>query len=160
MIRRSSLTLVLLAASLVAAGCVPRVQQPQVWLQGARLASLGISGGVVDVRLSVHNPNGFAVETRGLTYDLALRDPDAEEWVDFTDGRIDEPLRVGARDTLEVVVPVEFSYRGLGRAMRSLIEQGAFDYRLSGVVELRGPIRRDIRYDHTGRYAPSDDRPT
>jgi LEA14-like dessication related protein len=154
MMKRAMLVTVLGALVGVLA-CVPRVQQPQVWLEGARLSSLGISGGVIDVRLSVHNPNRFAVEARALTYDLALRDPDRDRWVDFTEGRIDGDLRVPGRDTLEVMVPVEFSYRGLGQAMRSLIERGSFDYRLSGVVELRGPVRRDIRYNHTGRYAPA-----
>lgn len=152
------LRLALLAASLGLVACVPRVQQPNVWLEAARLSSLGVSGGVIDVRLSVHNPNRFAVRAQGLTYDLALRDPGAEQWVDFTEGRIEDDLRVGAGDTLDVVVPVQFTYRGLGHAMRSLIERGAFEYRLSGVVELRGPVRRDIRYHQTGRYAPGADR--
>jgi LEA14-like dessication related protein len=153
---RNILKIGALAALLLALGaCLPRVQQPQVWLDGARLSSLGLRGAVVDVRLSVHNPNSFAVETRGLSYDLAVRELGSEQWVDFTEGRIDEPLRVGARDTVEVVVPVEFSYRGLGDAFRSLIDQGAFDYRVSGVVELQGPVRRNIPYRHTGRYEPN-----
>jgi LEA14-like dessication related protein len=149
--------LVLLATSAVLAACVPRVQQPEVSLQGARLASLGLAGGVIEVRLSVHNPNRFAIVTRGLTYDLALRDPAREDWVEFTEGRIDEVLRVPSRDTLEVMVPVEFSYRGLDEALRALISRGSFEYRLSGVVELQGPVRRDIRYRHTGRYSPTGD---
>jgi LEA14-like dessication related protein len=149
--------LVLLTASAVLASCVPRVQQPEVSLQGARLASLGLSGGVIEVRLSVHNPNRFAVETRGLTYDLALRDADRDRWVEFTEGRIDDALRVPGRETLEVTLPVQFSYRGLDEALRALITRGSFDYRLSGVVELQGPVRRDIRYQHTGRYSPSGD---
>lgn len=147
----------LLAASAMLTACVPRVQQPEVALQGARLASLGLSGGVIEVRLSVHNPNRFAVETRALTYDLSLRDPAADRWVAFTEGRIDDALRVPARDTLQVTLPVEFSYRGLDQAVRALVSRGSFDYRLSGVVELQGPVRRDIRYQHTGRYSPTGD---
>jgi LEA14-like dessication related protein len=139
----------------VLAACVPRVQQPEVWLEGARLASVGITGGVVDVRLSIHNPNRFAVEARGLTYQLEVRDPVADRWVPFTDGRLDGELRVGGRDTVEVTIPVEFSYRGLNEALRALVDRGSFDYRLAGVVELQGPVRRDIRYQHTGRYAPT-----
>jgi LEA14-like dessication related protein len=135
--------------------CMPRVEQPEVWLEGVRISSLGLTGGVVDVRLSVHNPNRFAVEARALSYDFQIRDPDGERWVPFTGGRLDGDLRVAARDTLEVRVPVEFSYRGLGEAWRSLVDRGSFDYRVSGVVELQGPVRRDIRYQHAGRYAPT-----
>jgi LEA14-like dessication related protein len=151
--RRTTVLLLVAAAALT--GCVPRMQQPEVRLHGARLSSLGLTGGVVDVRLSVHNPNRFAVDARALSYDLQIRDPDRDLWVPFTDGRLDDDLRIGAWDTLEVLVPVEFSYRGLGEAMRSLIDRGSFDYRLTGVVELRGPIRRDIPYRHTGRYHPA-----
>lgn len=155
MMKTRTMGMVLLAASAVLVACVPRVQQPEVVLQGARLASLGLSGGVIEVRLSVHNPNRFAVEARALTYDLALRDAAGDRWVELTEGRIDDTLRVPARDTLEVTLPVEFSYRGLDQAVRALVSRGSFDYRLSGVVELQGPVRRDIRYQHTGRYSPT-----
>lgn len=147
--------LVLLAASVTLAACSPRVQQPEVWLQGVRLASLGLTGGVLEVRLSVHNPNRFGVEARGLSYDLALRAPDAEAWVEFTEGRVDEGLRVAGRDTLELTLPVEFSYRGLGQAVRGLVDRGSFEYRISGVVDLRSPVRRELPYRHEGRYSPT-----
>jgi LEA14-like dessication related protein len=155
MMMRSRVILVLALVAAAASACVPRVQQPEVWLEGARLSSVGLTGGVIDVRLSVHNPNRFAVQARGLTYELEVRDPQREQWVPFTDGQITDELRLGGRDTLEVTVPVEFNYRGLNEAVRALVDRGSFDYRLVGVVELVGPVRRDIRYHHTGRYAPS-----
>jgi LEA14-like dessication related protein len=151
------LTMTLLAAVVALGACAPRVEQPEIRLEEARLASLGIRGGVIELRLSVHNPNRFAVEARGLTYDLEVRDPDREVWIPFTDGRIDETLRVGARDGTEIRLPVEFTYRGLGEAMRGLLDRGSFEYRVSGVVELQTPVRRDVRYQHAGRYAPSGD---
>jgi LEA14-like dessication related protein len=144
--------LVLLAISTLLAACAPRIEQPEVWLENVRLASLGLTGGVIEVQLSVHNPNRFAVEASGLTYDLALRARDADDWVEFTEGRLDEGLRVAARDTLELAVPVQFSYRGLGQAARGLVDQGSFEYRVSGVVELRAPVRRELPYQRTGLY--------
>lgn len=137
------------------AACAPRVQQPEIRMEEARVASLGIRGGVLDVRLSVHNPNRFSVEARGLTYDLEIRDPERDLWIPFTDGRIEDTLRVGARDAIEVTLPVEFSYRGLGEALRGVITRGSFEYRLSGVVEIQSPVRRDIQYQHAGRYTPA-----
>jgi LEA14-like dessication related protein len=140
--------------ALALSACAARMQQPEVWLEGARLASLGLSGGVVNVRLSVHNPNRFGVTARGLTYDLEVRDAAGTGWIPFTDGRLDHELRIGGRDTLEVEVPVAFSYEGLGGAIRSLMDHGAFDYRVSGVVELKGLVRRQIPYQYMGRYVP------
>ena len=136
-------------------GCVPRLQQPEVWMTGARLVSLGIRGGVIDVELGVHNPNDFPVRADGLTYDLDFRDPDGEDWLDFAEGRIGERLRVAAGDTASVVVPVEFSYRALGDAIRALLDRGSFEYRVSGVVAVEEPIVRDIRYRHAGTVTPS-----
>lgn len=147
-----TIRILMLSGIAALAACVPSVEQPEVRLEGARLASVGLRGGVIEVRLSVHNPNRFAVQAQGLTYDIDVRDPDRDTWVPFTDGRLDGDLRVGGRETAEVMVPVEFTYRGLGEAMRSLIDRGSFDYRLSGVVELQAPVRRDIRYQHSGRY--------
>lgn len=146
----------LAAVLLIATSCVPNVERPQVSLEGARVASLGLSGGVVDVRLSVYNPNRFDLRASGLTYDLDFEDPDGGGWFDFTEGRLDEDLEVAAGDTAMVVVPVEFTYRGLGNVVRGLLERGTFDYRVSGLVAVEGPIRRDIRYDHTGSVTPGD----
>lgn len=141
--------------ALLAASCIPRVEQPQVSLAGARLASLGFSGGVVDVRLSVYNPNRFRLRASGLTYDLDLEDPDDGGWFDFTEGRIDQDLQVAGGDTAVVVIPVRFTYTGLGEIVRGLLDRGTFDYRVSGLVAVEGPVRRDIRYNHTGSVTPT-----
>ena len=143
-----------LAATVLVTACVPKVEQPEVWVAGARLASLGLSGGVVDVRLSVYNPNRFGLRASGLTYDLDFQSPDTEEWLDFTEGRLDEALEVGAGDTTVVVIPVEFSYRGLGEVMRGLLDRGNFEYRVSGLVAVERPLQRDIRYRHNGTVTP------
>ncbi|HUE76669.1 MAG TPA: LEA type 2 family protein [Longimicrobiales bacterium] len=152
-IKTRGIMLVLL--TLLTASCVPRVEQPEVSLVGARLASLGLSGGVVDVRLSVYNPNRFGLRASGLTYDLDFEDPETDGWFDFTEGRVDRDLEVASGDTAIVVVPVEFTYRGLGEIVRGLLERGTFDYRVSGLVAVEGPVRRDIRYNHTGSVTPS-----
>lgn len=142
-------------AGLAVTACIPRVQQPEIWLGGVRLASLGLNGGVVDVRLSVYNPNRFDLDASGLTYDLDLGDPEGDGWIDFTEGTLDQRLRVGSRDTADVVIPVEFSFRSLGQLSRSLLERGTLEYRVRGAVALEGPIRRDIGYRHEGTVSPS-----
>lgn len=139
----------------MASSCIPKVEQPEVSVAGARLASLGLTGGVVDIRLSVYNPNRFALRASGLTYDLDFQDPSQDSWFDFTEGRLDEELEVAAGDTALVVVPVQFTYQGLGEVLRGLLDRGTFDYRVSGEVAVERPIRREIRYRHTGTVTPS-----
>ncbi|MFW6206166.1 MAG: LEA type 2 family protein [Gemmatimonadota bacterium] len=151
---RGSRQAVLVAlAALVA--CVPKVQQPDVWLSGARLVSLGFAGGVIDVELGVYNPNSFVVRTGELTYDLDFADPDGDGWLDFAEGTIREDLRVAAGDTANVVVPVEFGYGSLGGALRALLDRGSFDYRVTGAIAVEEPIMRDIGYRHTGTVTPN-----
>ena len=153
-VRARARSVVLAVGVLVWGACMPKVEQPDVWLGGVRLASIGLNGGVVDVRLSVYNPNRFALEAAGMSYDLEMRDGGGD-WVRFTDGVIQERVRVGAGDTTDIVVPVEFSFSGLGQVARSLLNRGAVEYRVSGEVALEGPIRRDIPYRHEGTVTPS-----
>jgi LEA14-like dessication related protein len=147
-------TIPALALLLTATACAPRVSQPDVWLAGARLVSLGLRGGVIDVELGVYNPNGFMIRAGGLTYHLEFEDPGGDDWLEFAEGRWEEGLRIPAGDTATVVIPVEFSYGGLGGAVRGLMERGSFEYRVEGVVAVEVPVMRDIRYRHTGTVAP------
>lgn len=140
---------------LLLAACVPKMQQPQVSLAGARLASIGFTGGVVNVELSVYNPNRFGFRARGLTYDVDLEDPAGDGWLDFTDGRLDRRIEIASGESVVIEVPVEFEYRELGQAVRGLLDRGSFDYRVSGVVVLESPVRRDFPYRHAGAVTPS-----
>lgn len=142
--------------ALLATACIPRVEQPDVWLSAVRLVSLGISGGVLDVELGVYNPNDFVIRGGGLTYNLDFESPDGEGWLDLAEGSFQEDLRVEAGDTATVVVPVEFSYGGLGAAIRALLERGSFEYRVSGQIAVEEPVVRDLRYRHTGTVTPND----
>lgn len=140
--------------ALVVTACMPNVQQPDVWLTGARLVSLGVGGGVMDVELGVYNPNDFVVRAGGLTYDVDFESPGGDGWLDLAEGRFDEALRIQPGDTASVVVPVEFSYGGLGAVIRGLLDQGSFEYRVNGLIAVEEPIVRDIRYRHTGTVTP------
>ena len=151
MIRGTALAAVLTVLS----GCLPKVEQPEVWLGGAHLSSLGLSGGVVNVRLGVYNPNNFTLQASGLRYDLDFRSPGGDDWADFTDGVLNRDLRVPAGDTLEVTVPVDFSYGDLSNITRGLLERGSFEYRVRGTVALEGPVERDITFRHNGTVTPS-----
>jgi len=147
------------AAALVAillAACAPRVSRPDVHVVGVRLGGLGLRGGLVYVQLSVINPNDFALEAVGLTYDLELRDPAAGgdgQWVDLAEGRFGETVRVPARDSAVVEIPIEFTYAGAGAALRSILDLGTLSYRVSGEVALSKPVRTGVPYRHSGTVA-------
>ena len=60
------------AAVLAVAGCASLgmggFKEPLVHFNDAKLRGLGLSGGSVDVVLSVYNPNGFDLNATRLTY--------------------------------------------------------------------------------------------
>ncbi len=140
----------LVSTPLVLSSCATALKQPGVELTGIRLASLGISGGTVVVRLGVHNPNDFALDAGGLTYHVELSSPGADEWLELADGVFRESVRVEGRDSVVVEIPVEFSYGGLGRALRSLMDYGTVEYRIDGRIDVRRPLRHEIPYRHRG----------
>ncbi|MEJ2186345.1 MAG: LEA type 2 family protein [Gemmatimonadota bacterium] len=133
------------------AACLPRLERPEVRLVSVRVTSLGLTGGNIRVRLNVYNPNGFALDAAGLTYDVELaEDSSGDDWMNLAQGTYDQAVRVGANDSAQVEIPVSFSYSGLSGAFRALIQRGAFDYRIHGSVNLETPIRRKIPYRHRG----------
>jgi LEA14-like dessication related protein len=144
-----------LSGVVVLAGCFGSFQQPEVRLDGVRLGSIGLGGGLIYAQLSVSNPNGFGLEARSLTYDLQLSDAAASdpEWVKLADGKFDEPIVVGARDSTRVEVPVEFSFANVSAIAQALLERGLVDYRVSGMVDVRQPISRSVPYRRAGKVS-------
>ncbi len=149
--RFAALALVVLAAAWTSA-CLPTVQRPDVHLVGVRLGGLGLQGGLLYVQLSVVNPNDFALRASGFTYQIDLREPGEqnESWTHLVEGVFSKDVQVAAHDSTVVEIPVEFRYAGIGTALRSLLDSGTFNYRVSGRVAVEKPIRTELPYRHTG----------
>jgi len=102
-------------------------------------------------RLHITNPNSYGLETRSLSYDLELQDPDsAQKWVRLTQGTVDQTIEVGGDSQTVVEIPFEFRYSELGPAISSLMERGTFRYRVSGKVAVARPLSRTVPYRKTG----------
>lgn len=147
--RTAALTLVAVLAS--TAACSRAFKEPEVRLDRVSVGSLGFEGGVLRVRLVVVNPNGFGLRTNDLRYTFQIaEDAASNEWQDFTEGRFDEDVIVEAHDSTLVEIPIRFSYRDVGAAVRAALARGAFDYRVTGSVHLVEPLRRDIPFRRDG----------
>jgi LEA14-like dessication related protein len=146
---RSILTALLIA--LPAAACAGAYQQPEVQFEGIRLGSVGLRGGTLYAQVLITNPNRFDLETRSLTYDLEVNHPtDAGQWTTLAQGVIDERMRVERRSSKILEVPVQFRYDEMGGALRSILDTGTFNYRVTGDVRLAEPITRTFPYRRTG----------
>lgn len=145
---RRLMTLALLALPL--AGCRTLARQafatPVVEVKDVRVRSIGLTGGTLDVTLTLQNPNEYRLDARAITYEF---------YVDTTrvvTGEVDRLVTLEGQGTSELVVPVTFGYNELGIAMRQYMDKGALDYRVIGQFTIVTPFGSITRpYSGRGR---------
>jgi LEA14-like dessication related protein len=121
---------------------------PVVSLKEVAVTGIGLTGGTVDVVLSIYNPNHFKLDALNMTYRV---DVDSTQ---LGAGALDRRFVVEAGDSSVVRLPVKFSYAGLGAAGRALLSDGTVNYRVRGDFTVGTPLGNFTRpYDRTGRYS-------
>ena len=141
------------AAIAVVAGCSAlgkqAFQQPVVHLQDVRVNGVGLTGGNLDVKLSVYNPNGYRMDATRLSYNLTI----GGENVSLANGALDSRFTVNSNDSSTVTVPVSFTYSGIGAAGRQLLNTGGVDYHVNGDVTVGTVVGNfTVPYSATGRF--------
>ncbi len=122
-------------------------QQPVVKFRDLQVRGIGLTGGSLDVVLSVYNPNGYRLDATKLTYRLMV------DSTALGEGQYDTHFAVQSGDSTIVKLPVTLSYAGLGAAGRQLIGKGAVDYRVLGDVTVSTPVGNFTQpYNQTGRF--------
>ena len=122
--------------------------EPVVTLREVNVTGLGLSGGSIDVVLSVYNPNGYKLDALSMTYQVDV------DTVKLGSGALDGRFVVSGKDSSQVRLPVRFTYAGLGAAGRSLLTAGTVNYRVHGDFTVSTPLGNFTRpYDRTGRYS-------
>src|SRR5688572_4572280 len=147
----------LIAALLVTACNV--VQAPVVELAGVRLRGIGLRGATILAELSIDNPNKFAIESDSVTFQFEARDPrDQRSWALVTSGTNAQRVRIGKGETAVVEIPIDFPYSNLRVPLRSILERGVLDYRISGRVFVRKPLRKSVPFNSEGSLSLGGDR--
>jgi LEA14-like dessication related protein len=109
-------------------------KEPVVTFKDALITGLGISGGTLEVRLGIYNPNSFRLDGTGITYRIAV------DSVPFGNGSLSDQFSVQQGDSTEVRLPLQFSYAGVGQAGRQLIQTGTVNYTVSGEITVGTPL--------------------
>ena len=140
------------AAIALVAGCSvlgkQAFQQPIVHLQDVRINGVGLSGGNLDVKLSVYNPNGYRMDATRMTYNVIVGDS-----VRFATGTVDSRFTVNSNDSSVVTLPISFTYSGIGAAGRQLMNTGGVSYRVNGDVTVGTVVGNfTVPYSATGRF--------
>jgi LEA14-like dessication related protein len=140
--------LVTAMAAVALGGCatlgVGGFKEPLIQFSDVKIRGLGLSGGSLDIVLSVYNPNGFNLNGTRLTYRLMVEDKD------LGSGVLDHAFRVKSKDSTFVTIPMDFTYAGLGAAGRQLLQSGAVNYRVMGDITAAGYT---VPYDQRGRFS-------
>jgi LEA14-like dessication related protein len=140
------------AAIVAVAGCSmlgkQAFQQPIVHLQDVRVNGVGLTGGNLNVRLSVYNPNGYRMDATRMSYNVLVGDS-----VQFATGTVDNRFTVNGNDSSVVTIPVNFTYSGVGAAGRQLLNSGGVNYRVQGDVTVGTVVGNfTVPYTSTGRF--------
>ncbi len=127
-------------AAVALGGCatlgVGGFKQPLVQFSDVKIRGLGLTGGALDIVLSIYNPNGFNLNATRLTYRLMVED------------------RVKDKDSTFVTIPMDFTYAGLGAAGRQLLQSGSINYRVIGDITVDTPVGNfTVPYDQRGRFS-------
>jgi LEA14-like dessication related protein len=120
---------------------------PVVTLKDVQVASLGLMGGNLNVKLNVYNPNGYRLDATRLTYRLLV------DTTPLANGIVDSRFTVQDNDSTTVTIPVTFTYAGLGAAGRSIMNTGAVNYHVLGDVTVGTAVGSfTVPYSSVGRF--------
>jgi LEA14-like dessication related protein len=123
-------------------------EEPKVNLRDVKIRGIGLSGGTLDVVLSVYNPNHYRLDATRLTYKVLLGDN-----ISVATGATESRFTVQDRDSTTVALPVNFTYSGIGEAGRQLLQTGAVNYRVEGDVTVGTMVGNyTVPYSATGRF--------
>jgi len=147
------LALVVAVSAALAAGCAllgkAAFEQPVVKLKDVRVRGVGLTGGSLDVLLSVYNPNHYRLDATRLTYQVNL----AGDSVTVANGEMNDHFTVNDNDSTVVTIPVSFTYAGIGAAGRSILNTGAVNYHVLGEVSVGSTVGTfKVPYSSTGRF--------
>ena len=109
-------------------------QNPDVALQEINITGLGLQGGTLDLVFDVYNPNQYRLRSTRLQVGLELAG------TDFGEALIDKPLDLSPENHSRVIMPVRFTWNGVGAAARSLLQSQELPYGLTGAVLVDTPI--------------------
>ena len=150
---RRAVAMAALGGAATLAGCATLgravFREPVVDFRSLSIGALGLTGGSLDLQLAVYNPNSFDLEATRFTYNLLM------DSTRVADGLVDQRQTFRSGDSTVVRIPINFSYAGLGRAGRELLQRGTINYRVAGDVTVDTPLGSFTRpYTSTGTYSP------
>jgi LEA14-like dessication related protein len=139
------------AIAIVSASCAGLgrggFKDPVVTFKNVQVGGIGLSGGTLDVILSVYNPNSYRLDASRVTYKVMV------DSLDVGAGAMDKHFSVPSNDSAQVVLPLRFSWNGVSAAGRELLKNGTIPYRVLGDLTVGSGVGDfTIQFDRTGNF--------
>jgi len=151
-------SLLAMAALVILTGCSLLIEEPVVRVTDVRAASLGLTGGTLEVTIELENPNPFGLKSEVFLYRLDLAEEPGVEtttWLTLFDGAHPGLVEIPAGESTRVVVEVPFQYSSVGVVVGRLLRQGELDYRFSGSLQFSLPVGGvRVPFDERGTFRP------
>lgn len=104
---------------------------PEVSFGELKVKSFNFSEASFELAMQITNPNDFGLDVKDLDYQFSMG---GEKWFD---GRIDQTVKLGEKQTTTVKIPVSVSLMKLGSGAFKAIQKGNFtDYSLDANFKL------------------------
>jgi LEA14-like dessication related protein len=124
--------------------------RPTIAVRGVKVKSIGLTGGSIQVSMSIANPNPYPVPVQRAVYSFALADS-----TEVGRGESAAAFTLPAHDSALVELPVDVSWQGLRAAARDASRDGTVDYVLKGSVTLDTPLGNpNVPFEVAGRFTP------
>jgi LEA14-like dessication related protein len=104
----------------------PDLLPPQVELTQIGMRNFGLTGGTLDAKVSIRNPNSTTIRMSGLLLNLDVQGHR------FGTTDYSRPTELAGDSTVTFSVPVDFTWRSVGLAARGVLGTGDVRYAISG----------------------------
>ena len=131
---KAALVAISLAGAMACAGLPSNFLDPEVQLREVIVRGVGLTGGSMDLRLDVYNPNRF--DLRGTRLQLGF-DVEGSHVGDIT---YTDEFQIQKGDTTTVVLPMRFNWNGVSAAVRAALGYGDIPYKMRGQATVRTPL--------------------
>ncbi|OGU23802.1 MAG: hypothetical protein A3K13_04055 [Gemmatimonadetes bacterium RIFCSPLOWO2_12_FULL_68_9] len=128
-----------------------RFEAPSAQLTGVAITGLGLSGGSLELKLDVLNPNSYTLRSTRLQVAIDL------EHTPFGTAAIHRALELPPASHSEVRVPLTFTWSGVGAGARAMLSKGSLNYGLTGRILVDSPLgERSVELRTNGVVAVRD----
>ena len=104
----------------------PDLIPPEVVLTQIGIRNFGLTGGTLDTKVSIRNPNSAVIRGTGITLSLDV------QGTRFGTTDLVRGYELAGDSTVTFVVPVQFQWSVVGLAARNVLNTGDVQYAISG----------------------------